>query len=322
MHVLRSERVGTLWCGLAVLACLCVEGWKARYPRELEPLSVREVLEALESMAGPEVPNLTGDSALSHQTATRARKFPSANGAIRVADLDSAGWTHWGLSPKQARAAVRYNAAVGGINDESTLRRMRVLPDGWFDHFAPVLHFDAERPESTSSGRSAGARLTGTNRPGHSSVDSAAMPESGRVGTAMKAAIPLNINTADSLSLLSVKGIGPWVTGRILSARRRWGGFAEMGQLTEALDGWDSLATALSPLLYCSEDAVQCRCADTLTLLQWRALPGVGQKTAQVLQRYVRHNGGGLPGPLLAHPILDSTQSALLSHYLCPCQQE
>ena len=95
-----------------------------------------------------------------------------------------------------------------------------------------------------------------------------------------------------------------------------------MGQLTEALDGWDSLATALSPLLYCSEDAVQCRCADTLTLLQWRALPGVGQKTAQVLQRYVRHNGGGLPGPLLAHPILDSTQSALLSHYLCPCQQE
>lgn len=322
LHVLRSERVGTLWCGLAVLACLGVEGWRARHPRELEPLSVRDVLEALECMPGPEWPDLTGARYVSHQTAGRARGFRSAKGTIRVADLDSVGWTHWGLSPKQAQAAVRYNAAVGGIRDERTLRRMRVLPEGWFDHFEPVLRFDAERPESPSSGRVTGATSTGMDRPVDSSVSRSKGPKSGRAGPPSEAGEPLNINTADSLELLSVKGIGPWVSGRILSARRRWGGFAEMGQLTEALDGWDSLATALSPLLFCDGDAVQCRCADTLTLEQWRALPGVNQKTAEVLQRYVRHNGGGLPDLLLAHPMLDSTQSELLSHYLCPCLQE
>ena len=43
---MRSERVGTLWCGLAVLACLSVEGWRALHPLELEPLAVADVLAA------------------------------------------------------------------------------------------------------------------------------------------------------------------------------------------------------------------------------------------------------------------------------------
>lgn len=322
IHVLRSERVGTLWCGLAVLACLSVEGWRALHPLELEPLAVADVLAALESMPGPREPGFTAGDVRGPRRSQSERRFRPAEGAIRVADLDSAGWTYWGLSPKQARAAVRYNKAVGGIRDELTLRRMRVLPEGWYDHHASALLFDEEpsgRGVLQEVGEARSTSAGGTKSPSSHHLGASALDGN---ATHVLEATPLNINDADSLALLSVKGIGPWVAGRILSARRRWGGFAEMGQLTEALDGWDSLATALSPLLYCDAGAVQRRCADTLTLDQWTALPGVQPKTARVLQRYVRHHQGGTPSQVLAHPLLDSLQSGLLSHYLCPCLQD
>ena len=51
-------------------------------------------------------------------------------GLIPVNQLDSAGWTQWGLSPRQAASAVRYRRAVGGFRDIEVLQRMRVLPGG------------------------------------------------------------------------------------------------------------------------------------------------------------------------------------------------
>jgi hypothetical protein len=307
IHVLRSERLGTLWCGVAVLACLSVEGWRLWHPQHVEPLVVGDVLDVLAGMPGPtSSDDLHHDvGAIGSQTLAHGRRFLPADRTINVAELDSAGWNYWGLSPRQAQAAVRYNHAVGGIQDARTLRRMRVLPEGWFDHFAPSVQYkEPTQFESVGS--------------------SALRPEDAhllRSVPGIQERELLEINAADSLALLSVKGIGPWVTGRILTARRLWGGFAETSQLADALGGWDSLATVLTPLLTCDPGFIKLRCADTLSLEQWRTLPGIDAKTAQVLQRHVRHHGGE-PHQVLAHPLLDSTQSSVLSHYLCPCSQD
>ena len=80
------------------------------------------------------------------------------------------------------------------------------------------------------------------------------------------------LNTADSLDLIALRGVGPWVAGRILLARRRWGGFADTAQLVEAL-GWDSLARSIMPLFSCDVDRIERRCPDSLTVEGWSQCP-------------------------------------------------
>lgn len=68
----------------------------------------------------------------------------------------------------------------------------------------------------------------------------AQVPSAGRQGrpsaksdTAPEDSIPahININEADSLTLLKVRGIGPFTAGEILKRRRLWGGFYSLEQL-------------------------------------------------------------------------------------------
>ena len=48
----------------------------------------------------------------------------------------------------------------------------------------------------------------------------------------------LELNTADSAALLSLRGIGPWYAHKILTYRERLGGFVDVAQLSE-IDGLD-----------------------------------------------------------------------------------
>ena len=297
MHVLRSERLGTLWCGVAVAVCLCVEGWRAAHPAGLAPLSVREVLIALDAMPGPVVApqRVQVPHAARTEGESVASRFPSVQGEVRVTGLDAEGWRALGLSKRQAHSAVRYSQAVGGIQDVEVLSRMRVLPDGWLSHYATQLTFDVQVDQE--------------ERP---------QPAGTKGRLPVRPVLPLEVNTADSLSLVAVPGVGPWVAVRILQARRRWGGFASLGQLAWALDGWDSLAQAVAPSFWCDTAFIKRRCADTLSLEEWQDLPGIGRRKAQVLSRFIRHNPGAFEAGI-AHPALDSVHGVWLSHYLLPC---
>lgn len=299
MQVLRSERLGTLWCGVAVAVCLFVEGWRAAHPAELAPLSVREVLTALEAMPSAEaVPQSRKADHGAHRAGGRGpqvRRFPSVEGKVLVTGLDAEGWRALGLSKKQAEAAVHYGEAVGGIRDVGVLSRMRVLPDGWLTHYAPQLTYDVPAGQEDSPKQ-----------------------DKTKERLAIEVALPVEVNAADSLSLVAVPGVGPWVAGRILKARRRWGGFANLGQLTWALDGWDSLAQAVAPAFWCDTALIQRRCADTLSVEQWQDLPGIGQRKAQVLSRFIRHNPGAFEAGV-SHPVIDSIHGMWLSYYLWPC---
>lgn len=203
---------------------------------------------------------------------------------IQVAELDSAGWNALGLSPRQSASAVRYAEAVRGLGDSATLSRMRVLPEGWLAAFSPRLVFAQPIPAVAQP-------------------DTPTKPD---------------INTVDSLALLEVYGIGPWVAGRILEARARWGGIANEQDLAEALRGWDSLATALAPRLVWEKTTIRRRCIDTLTASQCAALPGIRYRQADALLAYHRQHPGPLTN-LYACLALDSTATTRVIQYLQVC---
>ena len=53
---------------------------------------------------------------------------------------------------------------------------------------------------------------------------------------------PIDLNTADSLSLIAIPGIGPWGAKSILREREKWGSIASLEQLKQKFPfdrGWD-----------------------------------------------------------------------------------
>ena len=101
--------------------------------------------------------------------------------------------------------------------------------------------------------------------------------------------------------------LGPASVGRI----------ADVHQLHEAL-GWDSLAQALSPRFTAHPEDVVGRCPDSLTAEGWQALPGVGWRQAEVLQRYTALHGAS-DSDLERCLGLDSATVKRLLPYLRPC---
>ena len=96
----------------------------------------------------------------------------------------------------------------------------------------------------------------------------------------------LELNTADSAALVSLRGIGPWYARKIMEYRERLGGFYSVEQLLE-IDGIDSerLAGFAGDV---TADAELCRKLDI-----WKAAdsvlavhPYLGQKGARSIVRY------------------------------------
>lgn len=285
--------MGVCLFALGLLAWTGVEVWRARTVEPPEPLRVEELLYALDWM--PSAAPTTGER-------------PLQSGPIDVDGLDSAGWVRWGLSPRQAASALRYRDAVGGFKDRSVLARMRVLPEGWLQRHGEDLVFPEPHTERKES-RSRGKRPDPASQAGEAGD---------RTDAPAKTSAPLTVdlNRADSLELLAVRGVGPWVAGRILTARRRWGGFHSTDQLAMAL-GWDSLAAALAPKFRCRPEEVVRRCPDTLDAAGWSALPGIQWRVGEMLARTVAHHGLS-EGVLERSGVLDSAEWATIWPYLAP----
>lgn len=271
-----------------------VEAWWLSAKEPAQKPGVAELLDALWWLPGTEPGSRT------HTTFPSADDGSTSQEPIHVNRLDSAGWTRHGLSPRQAASAVRYREAVGGFRDIRIVQRMRVLPEGWVDHHKARLVFPSREAEETTPEKSEARSLK------------AQLETAYRVEEPVQERVPLN--TADSLALIALRGVGPWVAGRILQARRRWGGFADTAQLVEAL-GWDSLARSIMPLFSCDADRIKRRCPDSLTVEGWSQLPGIRRREAEAIVRYVGRHGGA-PSGLSACLVLDSIRWSGVFPYL------
>ena len=269
-----------------------MEAWWAAVREPVEPIGVTELLEALWWLPGPEqAPEAGLVNAISADP-------------IDVDRLDSAGWVGLGLSPRQAASAMRYRQAVGGFRDAEVVGRMRVLPDGWMARNGDRLVFPADLTIRKGEGQKATAVKPDSSLPEPRTDGASQARQEG----------PVDLNLADSLTLIGLPGVGPWVSRRILAARRRWGGFADTSLLVEAL-GWDSLARAIMPRFTCGPEAVHRRCPDSLSAEEWEVLPGIGRREAVTLTRYVGHHGGSREA-LRSCRILDSTRWNRVLPYL------
>lgn len=99
------------------------------------------------------------------------------------------------------------------------------------------------------------------------------------------------LNSADSLTLIAVKGIGPYMAKRILSFRKRLGGFLYKEQLTELKIIADSLFQPVSTFLTVNPaliDKIDINSADYKT---FTTHPYFSSKTANAIIKYRNQHG-------------------------------
>jgi competence protein ComEA len=130
-----------------------------------------------------------------------------------------ADWQRLGLSEKQAAVMLRYTANGGRFRKKEDLQNMYVISPDNYARFEPYIQIDK-----------ASLRLNKT----------AKVEAAGNSYPAKSKAIIVALNSADTLELQQVKGIGPAFARRIVKYRERLGGFYTPEQLKEVF-GMDSL---------------------------------------------------------------------------------
>lgn len=101
-----------------------------------------------------------------------------------------------------------------------------------------------------------------------------------------------DLNTADSLQLIALKGIGPAFSSRIIKYRKKLGGFISKGQLSEVY-GLDSIALK-EMNLYTSiyRDFIPSKInINTLNISLLSSHPYIGKKIAQLIVNYHNQHG-------------------------------
>lgn len=122
-----------------------------------------------------------------------------------------AGWQLLGLSAKQAAVMIRYTAKGGKFRKKEDLKKMYTISPEMYQRLSPYITIDT----------------------------SAFVHINKYVPAAPRKAVVVQLNTADTLELDKIKGIGPAFARRIFKYRERLGGFYKKEQLMEVF-GLDS----------------------------------------------------------------------------------
>jgi len=111
---------------------------------------------------------------------------------------------HWGIPPNVARNLRKYREADGTFRAKQDLRKIYGMNDSLWDIMEPFVAIPLSKPSKKDSSN-----------------------------PSLQTARSIDINMADSLALMKIKGIGPVLSTRIIKYRRLLGGYYSKDQLDE-----------------------------------------------------------------------------------------
>ena len=154
----------------------------------------------------------------------RERVFPKEKFLIDTASAQYL--TRWGLSPRQAEVVVRYRDGGRGIHSEEQLRACYVISDEVAERMLPYVIFTPEREAVWVDERP----TTECELPAEQSVE---------------------INTADSATLVAIYGIGARSASEIIKYRTLLGGYYSVEQIRELKVITESNFEKILPKIWC-----------------------------------------------------------------------
>ncbi len=222
------------------------------------------------------------DTLAERHTQQRAPREGIQRFAFDPNELPTEQWVMLGLSEKQADAIHRYEAHGGKFRTKRDLARMRVIDPDLFAQWEPYIQL----PDSLV--RQQRERFTREPWPKDTARWERKVP-----GEMAGRAQQVELNTADSATLVAVNGIGPAFARSILRYRDRLGGFTTIEQLREVpilRDKPDAVEKLMAKLLVDPSMARQLK-LNTCSVEDLAKHPYMNWKVAKALIAYRAQHG-------------------------------
>ena len=283
----KSERVGIIVLVILLSLNITADWWMLEQRHEPVLLTDELAPYLVEQETASMLPTATsGPQALAPEP---AELFP-----FDINTIDSAGLTRLGVSARSIAGLMRYRSKGGKVKDEGDFDKLFSLSEADKTRLRPWLRIpqpaNKEVPAATSS----------------SSETKAA-----------KTWVSIDLNTADSVALVQVPGIGPTFASRILKYRTRLGGYLRLAQLAEVYGIDSSRFEQIAPFLTVQDTTVVPLSINTATEAELAIHPYIGRRLARQIVAYREQHGAfATTEALLRIHGLDSLRWNKLQPYL------
>lgn len=174
-------------------------------------------------------------------------------------------WVELGLSEKQAATIKKYEAKGGKFYKKEDLKKMYSISEKQYLKLEPFIDI----PDRQNNYEKEYVKNN--------------YPETKK--------ITVDINQADSLSLLDIKGIGPAFASRIIKYRNRLGGFINKEQLREVY-GIDSLKfSQIKDQIILDQENIQYININQVTFDEFKRFPYLSYKQMNAIVAYRKQHG-------------------------------
>ena len=185
--------------------------------------------------------------------------------------ISDSEWAQLGLSDKQIKVLRNYVNKGGRFFKKEDLKRIYSIPESQYQLLEPYIHITETKSERKFATKITFSKATQSNLKSQFSV--------------------IEINSADSVTLLKIRGIGPSFASRIIRFRNRLGGFYKLEQLQEVY-GIDSLKfSQIKDQIRVDSYLIQKINVNTATFEQFKKQPYLSYKKINALIQYRRQHG-------------------------------
>ncbi|NJM17202.1 MAG: helix-hairpin-helix domain-containing protein [Bacteroidales bacterium] len=202
--------------------------------------------------------------------------------------LDSIGWISLGLSANQARALLKYRDAGGVFHQAEDLKNVYVISESFYSLVKDYVNINAS---------SAQEKIEVYHSP--------ELPET-----------KIELNSAGSQDLLSIKSIGFVFSKRIVKYRDLLGGFYHISQLSEVYGLSKDNQRAIAEAVEIDTNLISKRSIDTLDYKSLIAHPYLNNTSANTILAYKKFSPGGFSlADLLKQKAISQELYNKLKHY-------
>ncbi|SEM75331.1 competence protein ComEA helix-hairpin-helix repeat region [bacterium A37T11] len=220
----------------------------------------------------------SADSTTRYSPATQQEALPKpAYFVFNPNQLPISAWKRLGLSDRQIKNIKNYEAKGGVFRRKDDLKKIYSLTEADFAHLEPYIQIP-EKTATHPADKSSWQPSARWQQPTHLQTKAKDIPI-------------LEINSADSLSLQALPGIGPVFAARISKFRDRLGGFYALPQLLSVY-GMDSIRYAgIAAHLHVDSSLVKKININEATYEELNAHPFISPKQANAIVQYRKQHG-------------------------------
>ncbi len=185
--------------------------------------------------------------------------------------LDAAGWKKLGIRDKTIGTIKNYLSKGGKFRQPDDLRKVWGLSDEEKERLVPYARIEAAQTSSYNN----------TNN----------YPVYEKKVYEKKAISSVEINNGDSVAFVSLPGIGPGFSKRIINFRNKLGGFYKIEQVAETFGLPDSTYQKIKPFLKINADNIHKINVNTASNDELKAHPYIRWQLANVITEYKKQHG-------------------------------